>query len=151
MVCLGNICRSPLAEGIMRHKIELYNLGWEVDSCGTSGWHDGERPQDKTLESAYVNGIDMTGIRSRKFVISDFDEFDLIVVMDHQNKKNVLSLARNDDDNKKVVTLLSFDNYSDLEEVPDPYYEGGFDYVYEIIDKATDGLLSTLGKQIKNS
>lgn len=144
MVCLGNICRSPLAEGIMRHKIIQQNLEMEVDSCGTSGWHDGERPQKATLESAAYNSVDMSGIYSRKFVISDFNDFDLIVVMDQQNKKDVLHLARTNQERDKVVTLLSYDLANDRTDVPDPYYEGGFDLVYDLINNAIDELIIKL-------
>ena len=141
MVCLGNICRSPLAEGIMRDKIRKMNLPWEVDSCGTSAWHLGEHPHRGSLEIAQSQGVDMTGLYARQFEVNDFDRFDLILVMDEQNEKDVLSLARSNADRSKVRLILKYNPDSQRLNVPDPYFEGGFDGVYDMLDRAIDGVI----------
>jgi protein-tyrosine phosphatase len=136
MVCLGNICRSPLAEGIMRDL--LNGSAHEVDSAGTSSYHEGERPDDRMLRTAKKYGVSMNGIRSRGLKVEDFDRFDRIYVMDQSNLKNVLLIARNDEDRAKVELLLNASHPGQDREVPDPYYGGekGFDQVYLMILEA---------------
>lgn len=137
MVCLGNICRSPLAEGILKHKLPKHNF--IVESAGTSNYHIGELPDKRSIEVAKKYGIDITNQRGRQFKVSDFDEFNFIYVMDTSNYENVIALARNDDDKKKVQLILNeLDN--ELINVPDPYYGGdsGFENVFQLLNQACD-------------
>jgi protein-tyrosine phosphatase len=117
MVCLGNICRSPLAEGIMQHLVKQKGLDWEVDSAGTGNWHVGEGPDRRSVRTAKEQGIDISKQVCRLFRINDFDEFDHILVMDRNNLSDILAKARNKEDEKKVGLLL-VDQI-----VPDPYYD----------------------------
>ena len=142
-VCLGNICRSPLAEGILAAKVMEQSLGWKVDSAGTSGWHDGEKADSRSIKVAKERGIDISHQRSRKFVLNDFDDFDLILVMDSSNYNDVIRLARNDSDRSKVKILLNYSFPNENRAVPDPYYDGGFDYVYDLIDAACDCVIES--------
>jgi protein-tyrosine phosphatase len=129
MVCLGNICRSPLAEGIMQHKVKEAGLNWTVDSAGTGGWHVGEAPDHRSVKVARQHGIDISTQSCRKFRLSDFDEFDLILVMDKNNQADVRSLARTKADEDKVRLLLND------KEVPDPYYDNTmFSPVFDLIE-----------------
>ena len=105
-VCLGNICRSPLAEGILAAKSKNVGLDWYVDSAGTSGYHDGEKADKRSRAIAKERGLDIDHQRSRKFVVTDFDKFDLILVMDSSNYQNVMKLARNDEDRSIVKILI---------------------------------------------
>ena len=121
-VCLGNICRSPLAEGIMLNLKNRYRLNLHIDSAGTANYHVGEAPDKRTIANAKKNGIDLSALRARQFTVSDFDEFDVIYVMDKTNLKNVLALAKNETHRQKVVLFLEAVNKTDVVEVPDPYY-----------------------------
>ena len=138
MVCLGNICRSPLAEGILRSKV--FSSRTFIDSAGTGAYHIGKAPDARSISVAKSNGIDISNQRARKFSAEDFDVFDCIYVMDISNYDNVVALARNDEDTQKVKLILNevFPN-EDLD-VPDPYYGGdfGFKNVYNMLDKACD-------------
>lgn len=130
MVCLGNICRSPLAEGIMRHLAKAEGLDWEVDSAGTGDWHVGEGPDRRSTNTARKYGIDISKQVCRLFNVSDFDTFDHILVMDKSNLANVLAFARNEADAKKVELLLG-DKI-----VPDPYYDDAqFEPVFKLIEQ----------------
>lgn len=135
MVCLGNICRSPLAEGILQSKVSDNVI---VDSAGTSGLHEGEKPDDRSVEVAHKYGIDIRHQRSRKFTTADFDNFDLIYVMDDSNYHNIIGLSRNDEDVKKVHLILNETASKANKNVPDPYYGGreGFENVYQMLDEA---------------
>ncbi|WP_242085111.1 low molecular weight protein-tyrosine-phosphatase [Aestuariivivens sediminis] len=136
MVCLGNICRSPLAEGILRSKLPLDNF--LVDSAGTANYHVGDRPDSRSIAVAKKFGLDISNLRGRQFNMNDFDTFDYIFVMDESNYNNVISLARSDKDIAKVKFILNEvypnQNYS----IPDPYYGGnsGFENVYKMLDEA---------------
>lgn len=136
MVCLGNICRSPLAEGILKSKVN--SLLAEVDSAGTGAYHVGELPDKRSIEIAKTYGLDITNQKARKFTVDDFDNFDIIYAMDTSNFENILKLARNEIDKLKVKLILNeiFPN-EDLD-VPDPYYGGkfGFKNVYKMLDEA---------------
>lgn len=147
MVCLGNICRSPLAEGIMQHKINSHGLsGWAVDSAGTSGWHAGNLPDSRSIDTAQAHGIDLTQQRSRQLQISDFDAFDRIYVMDSSNYQNVLQLARHEADRQKVALIMNEVAPARNVNVPDPYYgEFGFEEVFEMLDQATDAIIAKYG------
>lgn len=142
-VCLGNICRSPLAEGILAAKAKNAHLDWNVDSAGTSGWHDGEKADSRSIAIAKERGIDIEHQRSRKFLVEDFDRFDLILVMDSSNYQNVIRLARNDEDRSKVKILLNYSFPGENRAVPDPYYEGGFGHVFDLIDDACSKLIES--------
>lgn len=144
MVCLGNICRSPLAEGILRSKILTDAIS--VDSAGTSGLHEGELPDSRSIAVAKSNGIDITDQRSRKFKVADFDNFDLIYAMDQSNYHNILNIARNSDDESKVKMILNESNPGENLNVPDPYYGGdkGFDNVFRMLDEACDNIASKI-------
>ncbi|MFK7980185.1 MAG: low molecular weight protein-tyrosine-phosphatase, partial [Saprospiraceae bacterium] len=126
MVCLGNICRSPLAEGILLTKIKERNLPWEVDSAGTSGWHQGELPDRRSIAVAKAHNIDLTYQRSRQFIKADFEQFDLILAMDSSNYSNILRLATTEMQKSKVKLILNYAYPNENRAVPDPYYEGGF-------------------------
>lgn len=138
MVCLGNICRSPLAEGILKSKIDSQVIF--VDSAGTGGYHVGELPDKRSIAVAQKNGLDITGQRCRKFSVNDFDDFNLIYVMDNSNRRDVLSLARNDQDSAKVKMILNEIFPEENVDVPDPYYGGdfGFESVYDMLEKACE-------------
>ncbi len=146
MVCLGNICRSPLAEGILREKIK--DMDAEVDSAGTSAYHVDEAPDPRSIKIARKYGINISDLRGRQFSIADFDRFDRIYVMDESNYQNVLELARNEEDKNKVDFLLNEVEPGINNEVPDPYYGGdrGFDDVYKMLDTATDQIVKKIKK-----
>jgi len=145
-VCLGNICRSPLAEGIMLHLKQKHNLKIEIDSAGTASYHIGEAPDHRTIANAKKNGVDLSALRARQFVADDFDAFDQIYVMDSNNHKNVLFLAKNDLQKQKVHLFLNTLFPGKNMEVPDPYYgdEKKFEEVFQLIYKACDNLLKTV-------
>lgn len=142
-VCLGNICRSPAAEGIMNHLIEEAGLRPEItcDSAGTSGFHIGE-PADRRMSAAALQqGIKLTS-RSRKFEVSDFERFDLILAMDQENYDTILALDRKGEYGHKIKKMCEFcSEYAD-QDVPDPYYGGpsGFTYVIDLLSDACAGL-----------
>jgi protein-tyrosine phosphatase len=144
MVCLGNICRSPLAEGLLKSKVDPDNI--HVDSAGTGDWHIGQLPDERSIKVANEHGIDITDQRGRQFNTSDFDQFDLIYVMDNSNYSDVLSLARDERDRKKVHLILNEVFPNDNLDVPDPYMggESGFKRVYDMLDQATDKILERL-------
>ena len=136
MVCLGNICRSPLAEGIMKHKCEERGLDWTIDSAGTSGWHKGELPDSRSISTAKENGIDITHQRSRQFVASDFADFDLILAMDSSNYQDILKKSPDQASSDKVKLILNYVFPGENRQVPEPYYNNGFDHVYGLLDSA---------------
>jgi len=135
MVCLGNICRSPLAEGILKSKVD--NSKIIVDSAGTAGYHIGNAPDSRSIKVALDHDIDISTQVCRKFVVSDFDTFDLIYAMDKSNYGNIVNLARKKTDVEKVKLILNEIN-SLNKEVPDPYYDAkeGFENVFQMIDQA---------------
>jgi protein-tyrosine phosphatase len=143
MVCLGNICRSPLAHGIMEKLVKEKNLDWEVDSAGTGDWHIGSPPDKRSIAVAKTYGLDISQQSGRQFQVEDFDKFDRIFVMDEMNLRDVLSQARSDADKAKVKLLLN------TEAVPDPYYENDqFDAVYRMVEAGCRKILEDeLGNQ----
>ena len=141
MVCLGNICRSPLAEGILKNKILERNLDWSVDSAGTSSWHIGEPPDSRSVAIAEDNGIDITRQGARQFKSEDFDKFDLILAMDSSNYNNILNLARDPSDFNKVKLIMNFLHPDRNIAVPDPYYDNGFPKVYQMLSEACDKIV----------
>lgn len=143
MVCLGNICRSPLAEGILKSKVDPNKIF--VDSAGTAGYHVGNMPDIRSIAVAQKYGIDIHQQKSRKFTFKDFNAFDIIYAMDNSNYSNIISLAKNKEDISKVKCLLSEINI-ETKEVPDPYYdeEEGFEIVFQLIDKACEAIAKKL-------
>jgi protein-tyrosine phosphatase len=142
MVCLGNICRSPLAEGILASKTNTREI--LVDSAGTAGYHVGNPPDPRSVEVAASHGIDISRQRCRRFTQADFDEFDYIFAMDRENLLHLQEQARSEADLAKVSLLLQAAKMAE-EEVPDPYYGGddGFLHVFRMLDRATDRLLES--------
>lgn len=138
MVCLGNICRSPLAEGILASK--LPEDQFHLDSAGTGNWHVGERPDPRSIAMARKKGIDISQQRAKHFTTSTFKDFDHIFVMDKSNLQNVLSLAPNEKAKEKVQLILETQHPNEQREVPDPYYgtEQDFENVYDMLDEVCE-------------
>lgn len=145
-VCLGNICRSPLAEGLFLKKLEENDLTdkFSVDSCGTGAWHIGERPDPRTLENAKKNGVYLPSL-ARQLNENDLEEFDYILVMDRSNMSNVLEIAL-PNQVSKVRLMRDFDSQAPGSDVPDPYFGGlnGFQDVFEILDRSTGAFLDSV-------
>ncbi len=145
-VCLGNICRSPLGEGIFRHLVEQRQLGSKflIDSCGTGGYHIGSLPHEQSRRVALAHGIDLDGQRARKFSPSDFERFKTIIAMDRENQRDILRLRGAV--KQKIYCLREFDPRQDSLDVPDPYWGGpdGFDAVFDIIYRSCECLLDHL-------
>ena len=146
MICLGNICRSPLAHGILEAIIEEKKLDWTVDSCGTSGFHNGEAPDSRSVAVASSHNLDISRQQSRKLVKADIENFDLLIAMDSSNFQNIKALA-NEDQYAKIKLLLNYTYPDQNRAVPDPYYEGGFESVYQMIYKACHDLVE---QELKN-
>lgn len=144
MVCLGNICRSPLAEGLLASKLPKNKF--TVDSAGTGGYHIGREPDHRSIATARKNGLDISHQKARKFTTKDFEDFDYIYVMDNSNYDDVTFLAKTDEHKQKVELILNELFPGDNVDVPDPYYglQNGFDMVYEMLDEATDLLAKKL-------
>lgn len=146
MVCLGNICRSPLAEGILRDKAKKLNLNITIDSAGTANYHIGEHPDKRTIINAMKHGIDVSGLKARQFQIEDFDRFDIIFVMDSSNYADVASLARDKNDKQKVELILNRVYPNSNMAVPDPYFGGeqGFENVFILLEQACDVIANAI-------
>ncbi|MBC7776742.1 MAG: low molecular weight phosphotyrosine protein phosphatase [Phycisphaerae bacterium] len=143
MVCLGNICRSPLAEGIMKQKIREAAFDWEVDSAGTGHWHAGQQPDRRSIVTAGQHGIDLTDQRARQFQATVFDRFDKIFVLDTQILRDVLRLAQTDQHRAKVELILDHTDPGKNRNVPDPYYDDtGFEEVFQMLDHACEAFVS---------
>ncbi len=138
MVCLGNICRSPLAEGVMRSKLPVDSF--EVDSAGTANYHIGDAPDPRSIASGKKHGVDISMLRGRQFSITDFEAFDYIFVMDRSNYQHLIRLARNEHDLNKISFLGDALGKMTKAEIPDPYYgsEADFEKVYQLIDAACE-------------
>jgi protein-tyrosine phosphatase len=150
-VCLGNICRSPTAEGVMRHLLQREGMQErvELESAGTGGWHVGSPPDRRAHEAAQARGIPLGG-RARQVRPEDFREFDLLLAMDRENRRDLLEMAPGGEGREKVRLLREFDPAArdgghDLE-VPDPYYgaAGGFEEVLDLVQAACEGLLDEI-------
>ncbi len=143
-VCMGNICRSPLAEGLFLHHANQRGVSdrFSVDSAGTGGWHAGERPDQRSLAVAKQNGVTLPG-RARQVTTDDFDAFHHLICMDNANREHLLAMGA---PAAQTRLLLEYDPEAELEEVPDPYYggAGGFDLVYRLVDRSCAGLLDHL-------
>ena len=148
MVCLGNICRSPLAQGILEKKVAKHGLNVTVDSAATSDYHIGDLPDPRSISKAAEYGIDITNQRGRQIQKSDFQEFDKIYVMDTSNYSNTVALTNELQEIEKVEMILNLINPGSNQSVPDPYFGGeeGFENVYRLLDAACDVII----EQIKN-
>lgn len=146
MVCLGNICRSPMAEGILRQRAREMNLAIETDSSGTSGFHQGEKPDDRAIETLKRKGIDISDLRSRLFTIADFENFDHILVMDEFNYKDVLVLSSDEEQIQKVKLMMDYAPNLGTNIVPDPYFGSikEFEEVFELLDVACKNFLLSI-------
>jgi protein-tyrosine phosphatase len=146
-VCLGNICRSPLAEGVFRSLVHARGLDhhYRIGSAGTGGWHAGERPDARSIAVALRNGVRLTS-RARQVRAADLDDFDYLIAMDRQNLSELTDLARAHEGSAAIHLLREFDSDPGDRQVPDPYYGGedGFDRVYAMVLRACTGLLDTL-------
>lgn len=139
MVCLGNICRSPLAEGILKNKIQEKGLDWLVDSAGTGSWHIGELPDNRSIAVARRFGIDITDQRARQFRPNDLIDFDMVLAMDSSNYQDIIRSAQNDQQKNKVALIMNFVNEGSNQAVPDPYWDdNGFEKVYQMLDEACE-------------
>ena len=144
MVCLGNICRSPLAEGILKHKAARAGLNWTIESAGTNGYHVGEAPHKFSQKVAKLNGIDICGQRARRFSAGDFDKYDKIYAMSSDVIDEMKLIAGRKFDAKKVDLLMNELHPGQNEDVPDPWYgpEPGYHDVYKMIDEACEKIIS---------
>jgi protein-tyrosine phosphatase len=146
MICLGNICRSPMAEGIVRKLAADRGIDIQLDSCGTNGFHDGESPDSRATRNLKEKGIDISDLHSRKFQSTDFDKFDVLFTMDLSNRDTILALAKTESDRKKVKLFLNEAHPGKDLPVPDPYYGGdeGFESVYQLINEAAAAFLNKI-------
>ena len=148
MVCLGNICRSPLAEGILQHKANQLGLTWQIDSAGTLGWHAGELPDSRSIAIAKKHGIDITYQRSRQFSTYDIERFDIIYAMDASNYRDLIQHAHTSEEKEKVKMILNEVAPKGNRSVPDPYYDSdGFEDVFQMLDKACDEIIRKYNRQ----
>jgi len=132
MVCLGNICRSPMAEGILQHLAADAGLDWNIDSAGTGNWHVGQAPDRRAVRTCHNNGIDISAQRARQFSQTDFRNFDMILTMDDDNRRDVMRLANSEEDRNKISSMMDFSPVKG-DVVPDPYFDGQFDQAFELI------------------
>jgi protein-tyrosine phosphatase len=146
MVCLGNICRSPIADGLLLRKIKEQKLDAQVDSAGTANYHIGKAPDSRMIQTAAAHGTPIEFLRARQFSNQDFENFDHILVMDQSNYENVIRLAQSADDRNKIQFLLDYLYPNQKAAVPDPYYGSleDFEQVYQLVDSATDALIQKL-------
>lgn len=145
MVCLGNICRSPLAEGIMKEKLQEHGLDWTVDSAGTGSWHIGEKPDTRSIAVARKYGIDISKQKARQFSFSDLNDFDIILAMDRSNLRNIQNLSKQKEHAEKVHLIMELAQPGSGTDVPDPYWnDDGFEQVYAMLDTACDRIIEQL-------
>ena len=146
MVCLGNICRSPLAQGILERKIAERGLNWSVDSAGTGSWHAGDPPDPRSIDIAGNYGLDISAQRARQVRSVDFEEYDLLLAMDASNYRDLMKMAISDAENNKIHMILNLVTPGANHGVPDPYWDThGFDKVYYMLDEACDRLIDQWG------
>ena len=146
LVCMGNICRSPSAEGVLRARLAAHpELSVEVDSAGTHGYHVGEPPDPRAIAHAARRGVDIAGLRARRVVVEDFDRFDLVLAMDRANLARLQDLCPPAQAHK-LGLMLDHAPHASLREVPDPYYgdAAGFEQVLDLLELAADGLIEAL-------
>jgi len=147
-VCMGNICRSPTAEGVFSHLVTQAGLQISVDSAGTHDYHVGEPPDLRSQRAALKRGIDLSGLRARQVTQADFTKFDYILAMDRHNYQLLQSLCP-PEQRHKLHLFLDFAPELNRRDVPDPYYEGGFEYVLDLVEAASRGLLNALNENDK--
>ncbi len=151
-ICMGNICRSPTAEGVFRHKVEQAGLEDQIsiDSAGTHAYHVGNPPDSRAQDAALKRNIDLSSQRARRVCADDFTEFDYVIAMDESNKHDLLSICP-DGYEERVHLLLNFSDCNETE-VPDPYYgQGrGFEIVLNLVEQASEGLLRQIQQNSKN-
>jgi len=142
---MGNICRSPSAEAVFRHKAKAQGLALKIDSAGTLGAHAKEKPDHRSQKAGVARGYSFDGIKARKVTVKDFSDFDLVLAMDHDNIEALNKVAPTDLQHK-IHLMLDFAPGHEEEQVPDPYYGGakGFDYVLDLVEAASDGLLEKI-------
>lgn len=147
-VCLGNICRSPIAEEVLRQKCEAIGLKVFVDSVGTANYHVGAAPDSRMIQTAKDFGYDISALRARQFKKSDFNNFDFIFAMDESNKSNILSLSNSQSDRDKVHGFQAFASVSSPDYVPDPYYGSEKDFVetFQIVERSAEIIAQKLKK-----
>ncbi len=150
-VCMGNICRSPSAQGVFEKLVNDKNCShiFEIDSAGTHSYHIGNLPDSRSLSFAHKRGIDLTQQRARKVNSRDFDRFDYIIAMDDDNLKNLERICPSPDLKNKLFTMMSFSHYKHYNEIPDPYYggESGFDVVLDLLEEACLGFYNFLNSK----
>lgn len=148
MVCLGNICRSPMAEGVLRHLAQARGIELEVDSAGTADYHVGDPPDKRARAAMQRNGMDIEALRGRQVGPRDFNRFDLLLAMDKNNERDLLRMASGSAERGKVKLMMSFANGAITSEVPDPYYgpDSGFDETFDLLNNACNGLLDAIAK-----
>jgi len=144
-VCMGNICRSPSAEAVFRHKAKAKGLALKIDSAGTLGAHAKEKPDHRAQKAGVARGYSFDGIKARKVTLQDFNDFDLILAMDHDNIEELNKVAPAELQ-YKIHLMLDFAKGHEEEQVPDPYYGGakGFDYVLDLVEAGSDGILERI-------
>ena len=149
-VCMGNICRSPTAEGVFRHLIRQQGLDdWiTTDSAGTHAYHIGEQPDHRAQQTARSRGIDLSDLHGRMAVANDFNDFDYVLAMDDENYQNLENICPNGFEKKLSLFLDFSDEYTETQ-VPDPYYGGaqGFDHVFDLVESASKGLLKDIKRR----
>ena len=147
-VCLGNICRSPAAEGIFAQKAQKASLDIEVDSAGTSAWHEGEKADLRMRQTAKARGYELTSL-ARRVRSSDFDNFDYLIAMDDQNYDDLRQKATSTEQLDKILRMRDFFGRRDIDHVPDPYFGGseGFELVIDLLEEASDNLINNIKKQ----
>ena len=147
-VCLGNICRSPAAEGIFNHKAQQAGLQIQVDSAGTSAWLEGQKADQRMRQTAKIKGYELTSL-ARRVKSSDFDNFDYLIAMDDQNYDDLRQKAANTKQMDKVLRMSDFLSRKDIDHVPDPYFGGseGFELVIDLLEEASDNLINFIKKQ----
>jgi protein-tyrosine phosphatase len=150
-VCMGNICRSPTAEGVFRRLVEerAPQSGLEIDSAGTHAYHVGEPPDERAIAAAARRGIDLRRLRARQVEAADFERFDLIVAMDRLNRETLLGNCP-ESCRPRIRLFMGFAGDSEIEDVPDPYYGGplGFEQVLDLAEEASAGLLDEIIRQL---
>ncbi len=146
MVCLGNICRSPVAEGLMKAKAEEFDLNISVDSAGTSGWHNGNKADSRSRKNAIENGVNISDQRSRGVILEDFEEFDIVYAMDESNYNNLINMSPKHH-HHKIKMILNEVYPGENMSVPDPYFgNDGFQLVFDLLNDAC----TTIAKKINN-
>ncbi|HMU69103.1 MAG TPA: low molecular weight protein-tyrosine-phosphatase [Chitinophagales bacterium] len=143
MVCLGNICRSPLAEGILRHKSQEKGLNWHIESAGTGAWHVGQAPDPRSQRVAKQHGIDISKQRAQQFSPYHIEMFDLIFAMDSSNYQDIIRHAKTDAEKNKIQLIMNMVEPGMNKAVPDPYYDDHlYATVYQMLDEACDNIIS---------